>query len=68
MVVVTFFYLTYELVYHVQSTSVRKKKATILRILQPAEKKPQFHVENSVSEGDPAGLQTNANKLPIKEP
>ena len=61
MVVATFFYLTYELVYHVQSTSVRKKKATARRILQPAKKKPQFVVYNSFSDGDLAGLQTNAN-------
>ena len=61
MVVVTFFYLTYDPVYHVQSTSVRKKKATTPRILQPTEKKPQFNVTNSVSDEDPAGLQTNVN-------
>ena len=61
MVVVTFFYLTYEIVYHVQSTSVRKKKATTPSILRPAKKKPQFDVNNTASDGDPAGLQTNAN-------
>ena len=61
MVVVTIFYLSYEPVYHVQSTSVRKKKAINPCILQPAKKKPQFHANNNVPGGDPAGLQTNAN-------
>ena len=61
MVVVTFFYLSYEPVYHVQSTSVRKKKATTPPILQSAEKKPQFDANNIISDGSHAGLQTNAN-------
>ncbi len=37
------------------------KKTTNRRTLKPAEKKPQFDGNNRVSDGDQAGVQTNAN-------